>query len=182
MDYTSPWKLNFFARYGAFELPFTHISKSRVKTPRGEGRGETSKEDTAGGKRLRVIWPAALGDGVACAGRRASSSVKRDPRQRVGSSSHIPTDVRREQNAPRSRTHKRARRHSKMSHGRLLNTDNSCTCTRSRRGAPLSQSTFARSHKGAGRICRPPSVRLHLLPFFFSTRLMLELNEPFDLI
>lgn len=116
---------------------------------------------------MHVIWPAALSDGVACAGWRVSSSVKRDPRQRVGSSSHIPTDVCREQNAPQSRTHKHARRHSKMSHRRLLNTDNSCTCTRSRRGAPLSQSTFARSHKGAGRICRPPSVRLHLLPFFF---------------
>lgn len=69
-------------------------------------------------------------------------------------------------NAPQYHSHKHKRRHPKPSHGWLLNTDNSCTCTRSGRGVPLSQSTFARSHKEAARICHPPSVCLHLLPFF----------------
>lgn len=32
-------------------------------------------------------------------------------------------------NAPQSHSHKHTRKHSEMSHGWLLNTDNSCTCT-----------------------------------------------------
>lgn len=169
-----------FAQYGALEVPFAHISKSRVKIPCGGGLDETGKGRCSGReKTARYLarspkWRSGV--------RRMAFLLLSEERPEAKGRQFIPYFYRciSGTNAPQSHPHKHTRGHSTPSHGWPINTDNSCTCTSSSRGASLSQNTFAGSHKGAGRICHPPSVRLHLLPFLFPSHLLLELKKPFD--